>query len=83
MTFKRDTVKAVDLSIVMEQDRFSMRLTDDGLPVMSGGKDVGAVLALASMRYRIRVFGGTVEIERTPTGGIRLVAELKLDGSSS
>jgi signal transduction histidine kinase len=55
-----------------------MRLSDDGIPHMLDGKEIGASMALASMRYKMRVLGGTVEIERTPQGGTLLTAEMPI-----
>lgn len=78
MTFKRETVKTVDLDVCVENDTLSMRLTDDGTPILSDGQETATKLALASMQYRSRVLGGKVEIERNDQGCTILLVEMPL-----
>jgi signal transduction histidine kinase len=74
MTFKRESVKSADLNVRVEDGAVWMKFSDDGVPVMLDGKETGAANAIASMRHRIRVLGGTVDMNRTADGGTVLTA---------
>ena len=78
MTFKRGEVEMADLQVRVIQDVLHMKFTDNGIPIMTGGSEQGAAIALATMRYRLRLLGGSVEIERKEGGGTVLTARLPL-----
>jgi signal transduction histidine kinase len=64
MISKRGTVKSADLRIYVADDSIWLIFTDDGIPVMSDGKELGTSDALASIRHRLFVLGGTVTLLR-------------------
>jgi signal transduction histidine kinase len=78
MTFKRGAVEVADLQVRVDQDVLHMKFTDNGIPVMRGGSEQGADISLATMRYRLRLLGGSVDIERAKGGGTILIARLPL-----
>jgi signal transduction histidine kinase len=55
-----------------------MKFTDNGIPIMRDGAELGADIALATMRYRLRLLGGSVDIERAHSGDTILSARLPL-----
>ena len=64
MTFKRGAVEAADLQVTVDGNVLHMKFTDNGIPIMRSGAEQGADIALATMRYRLRLLGGSVDIER-------------------
>jgi signal transduction histidine kinase len=79
MTLKRGSVTATELHVQVDDGTLSMSVSDNGTPMMaSGGYEVGASTALASMRHRIRELGGKVDIRRTDSGGTVLTASMPL-----
>jgi signal transduction histidine kinase len=55
------SVKSTDLSVRADRANFWMRFSDDGTPSAEGQSEEPAMI-LASMRHRIRVLGGKIEI---------------------
>jgi signal transduction histidine kinase len=56
-----------------------MSVSDDGTPIMvSDGQEAGSSTALASMRHRLRVLGGEVDMSRNDSGGTVLTASMPL-----
>jgi signal transduction histidine kinase len=49
--------------------------------MVSDGHEAGASTALASMRHRLRVLGGEVDMRRNQAGGTVLTASMPLGGS--
>jgi signal transduction histidine kinase len=80
MTFKRGAVEVGDLRVNVVHNVLHMKFTDNGVPIMRGGSEQGADIALAKMRYRLELLGGSVEIERAVGGGTILAARLPLWG---
>lgn len=78
MIFNRGSVKAAGISLHLENGGITMRFTDDGIPHMVGGLEVGAASAVTSMKHRIRALGGTVELLRTEAGVTVLKAYMPL-----
>lgn len=78
MTFKRGSVEVADLQVRLDENGLHMKFTDNGIPTMHGGAEQGADISLASMRYRLRLLGGSVDIERSEDGGTVLTARLPL-----
>ncbi len=62
MISNRGVVKSTDLRIYVADDSIWLIFTDDGTPVMSDGKELGTSDALASMRHRLFMLGGTFTI---------------------
>jgi len=78
LIFSRDAVSAADLRVEIQDGTLSMTFTDNGAPRLENGRERGAQAALASMRHRIRVHGGRVELLRRAGGGSVLTAALPL-----
>src|ERR1700733_4539878 len=78
MTFKRGAVEVADLRVTVDGNVLHMKFTDNGIPVMRSGAEEDADIALATMRYRLRLLGGSVDIERMPGGNTILSARLPL-----
>ena len=63
MALLRVCVKSSDLSVRADSANFSMRFSDDGTP--NAEKPSGhSAMILASMRHRIRILGGSIEISK-------------------
>ena len=78
MTFKRGAVELADLRVTVDENVLHMKFTDNGIPVMRSGAEQDADISVATMRYRLRILGGSVDIERTPGGDTILSARLPL-----
>jgi signal transduction histidine kinase len=78
MTFKRGAVEVADLQVTVDENFLHMKFTDNGIPIMLSGAEQDADIALATMRYRLRLLGGTVDVERAPGGDTILSARLPL-----
>jgi signal transduction histidine kinase len=78
MTFKRGAVEVADLHVRLDENILHMQFTDNGIPTMRDGTEQGADIALAAMRYRLRLLGGSVDIERATGGDTILTARLPL-----
>ena len=78
MTFKRGAVELADLRVTVDENVLHMKFTDNGIPVMRSGAEQDADISVATMRYRLRILGGSVDIERAPGGDTILSARLPL-----
>ena len=79
IAFNRASVKSTDLTIGIDKGNFWMRFSDDGGP--NGEKQAeDPAMTLASMRHRIRVLGGNVQISRNEAGATRLTAWMPMPG---
>lgn len=79
MTLRRGSVTSSELHVQVTDGTLSMSVSDDGTPVIeSDGREVGASTALASMRHRLRVLGGKVDMRRNEAGGSVLTASMPL-----
>jgi signal transduction histidine kinase len=79
MTFARGMVKSADLTVCVENGELFLRITDDGVPLMSDGeREDGAANALVSMRHRLHALGGEVDLHQTAGGVSVLTARLSL-----
>jgi signal transduction histidine kinase len=74
IALKRALAKSADLTVSVDQGNFWMRFSDDGVPTETQTDP----MILASMRHRIRVLGGTVEISRTDAGTTVLSVSMPL-----
>ena len=77
IALNRASVKSTDLAIWVEKDILWMRFSDDGT-ANSGKETEDPTIVLASMRHRLRVFGGKVRISRTEAGATVLTACMPL-----
>jgi signal transduction histidine kinase len=77
MVLKRASVKSVNLTVSVNQGNFWMSFSDDGVPNAETQAGDPAMI-LASMRHRIRVLGGTVQISRTDAGATVLTVAMPL-----
>jgi len=77
IAFMRVAVKSTDLTVRADPANFWMRFSDDGAPDTATRPDDRAML-LASMRHRIRIFGGKVEITTTEAGATALTVWMPL-----
>jgi signal transduction histidine kinase len=83
MTLKRGSVTSSELQVQVADGTLSMSVSDDGTPMFeSDGHEVGASTALASMRHRLRVLGGKVDMRRNEAGGSVLTASMPLGARS-
>jgi len=73
---KRESVKSTDFTVSVDQGNFSMRFSDDGTPTAETQKVDPMILA--SMRHRIRVLGGTVQVSRSDAGATILTVAMPL-----
>jgi signal transduction histidine kinase len=67
----RVAVKSTDLTVRADSANFWMRFSDDGTPDTERQSDNPAMV-LASMRHRIRILGGKVEISDNEAGASAL-----------
>jgi signal transduction histidine kinase len=74
---KRTSVKSSDLTVCVDQGIFWMRFSDDGAPNTETQTEDPAMI-LASMRHRIRVLGGNVQISSTEAGATVLTVSMPL-----
>jgi signal transduction histidine kinase len=78
MTFRRAEVTVADLVVQANHKNLLINFTDNGIPQLVQGQERGMAQVLASMRHRLRVFGGTVDIRRTASGATVLTARMPL-----
>jgi signal transduction histidine kinase len=77
VVLKRASVKSIDLTVSVNQGKFWMSFSDDGVPDAEKQTEDPAMI-MASMRHRIRVLGGTVQISRTDAGATVLTVAMPL-----
>jgi signal transduction histidine kinase len=77
MVLKRTSVQSTDLTVRVNQGNFSMSFSDDGVPNAETQTEDPAMI-LASMRHRIRVLDGTVQVSRTDAGVTVLTVTMPL-----
>jgi signal transduction histidine kinase len=73
----RVAIKSTDLTVRADPANFWMKFSDDGAPDTEKQPDDRAML-LASMRHRIRIFGGKVEISNDEAGATTLTVWMPL-----
>jgi two-component system, NarL family, sensor histidine kinase UhpB len=78
MSFKRGAVKSADLSVRIENGAVWMIFTDDGVTNVPDGKKSDAAMTISSMRHRIRVLGGTVNVNKTAKGENIVTAQMPM-----
>jgi signal transduction histidine kinase len=77
IALKRASVKSTDLTVCVDHGDFCMRFSDDGTPNAETRTEDPALI-LASMRHRVRMLGGSVQITRTEAGATVLTALMPL-----
>jgi signal transduction histidine kinase len=77
IALKRASVKSTDLTVCLDHGDFRMRFSDDGAPNAETQTEDPAMI-LASMRHRIRMLGGSVQITRTEVGATVLTVSMPL-----
>ena len=77
LALKRTSVKSTGLTVRVNQGNFWMSFSDDGVPHAETQTEDQAMI-LASMRHRIRVLGGNVQISRTKAGATVLTVSIPL-----
>jgi signal transduction histidine kinase len=78
----RVAVKSTDLTVRADQTNFWMKFSDDGAPDTAKPPN-GRAMLLASMRHRIRIFGGKVEISNNEAGATALTVWMPLRRTSA
>jgi signal transduction histidine kinase len=68
----------VRVEIVSGLTELTVSIADNGLGIDSDRRDAVGSQGLATMRHRVRSFGGTLDIETPPEGGTRVRARLPL-----
>lgn len=76
IALKRASVKSTDLTVSVDLGNFRMRFSDDG--IATAETQTGDSMILASMRHRIRVLGGTVQVSGTDAGATVLTVSMPL-----
>jgi signal transduction histidine kinase len=77
IALNRASVKSTDLTVGVDMGQFWMRFSDDGTPNLEKQTQDPAMI-LASMRHRIRLLGGEVQITRSEAGATALTASMPL-----
>ncbi len=78
----RVAVKSTDLTVRADPANFWMKFSDDGAPDTAKPPD-GRAMLLASMRHRIRIFGGKVEVSNNEAGATALTVWMPLRRASA
>jgi len=68
----------VTLEIAMTDTEFTVLIEDNGIGIASDRREAVGSHGLATMRHRVRSFGGTLDIDSPPPRGTRLRARLPL-----
>lgn len=76
-----------DVLLAAEPGRIRLEVTDDGCgfdpqEVFARGADPGFHLGLSGMQERVRLLGGTFDLESAPGEGTRIVVSLPIHGGS-
>jgi signal transduction histidine kinase len=75
---KHSEAKSADLFISMDQDTFTLRITDDGKGIPSSRLVTSTSHGLVSMRHRIAGLSGTWDIGSPESGGTMVTARIPL-----
>jgi signal transduction histidine kinase len=82
ISLMRVAVKSTDLTVLADPANFWMRFSDDGTPDAEKRSDDPAMV-LASMRHRIRVLGGKINISNSEAGASALTVWMPLRRAST
>jgi signal transduction histidine kinase len=75
---KHAQASVVTLEIAMTDTEFSVLIADNGIGIANDRRDAIGSHGLATMRHRVRSYGGTLDIDSPPAHGTRLRARLPL-----
>jgi signal transduction histidine kinase len=75
---KHSEAKSADLFISMQEDTFTLRITDDGKGIPAGSLATSTSHGLVSMRHRIAGLSGTWELGSPDSGGTVVTARIPL-----
>jgi signal transduction histidine kinase len=75
---KHARASEVTVQIGMSESEMSVIVADNGIGIASERRDAVGSHGLATMRHRVRSFGGTLEIESLTPSGTRLHSQLPL-----
>jgi signal transduction histidine kinase len=78
ISLNRKSVKSASLTVTVNHDKLSMRFIDDGIAVIAGNAIEDCGNDLTSMRNRLRILGGEVQISQRAGGGTTLLASVPL-----
>jgi signal transduction histidine kinase len=78
ISLKRESVKSASLTVTVNHEKLCMRFTDDGIAAIADDSIEGGGNDLTSMRNRLRILGGEVQISRRAGGGTTLFASVPL-----
>jgi signal transduction histidine kinase len=81
MSLNHKLVKSASLTVTVHQDKLSMRFVDDGITAIVFTPLEGGGNALTSMRNRLRILGGRVQITEPTGGGTILLASVPLSAA--
>jgi signal transduction histidine kinase len=77
IALKRASVKSTDLTVCADHGKFLMRFSDDGVPNVEMRTEDPAMI-LASIRHRIRMLGGSVQLFSAEAGATVLTVSMPL-----
>jgi signal transduction histidine kinase len=75
---KHARATAVQVEVALQGDELMILVEDNGGGIDADRREAVGSHGLATMRHRVRSFGGTFEIESPPQGGTRVRARLPL-----
>jgi signal transduction histidine kinase len=78
---KHAQAKCVEVSVVIEDGDFTLRIADDGKGVPAHRLRAIGAHGLASMRHRVMALGGSFDLESPPDGGTVVTVHLPLAAS--
>jgi protein-histidine pros-kinase len=78
ISLKHRSVKSASLTVTVNRDKLSMRFVDDGTVAISDSSRESNCNDLTSMRNRLRILGGAVQITERAGGGTMLLATVPL-----
>jgi two-component system, NarL family, sensor histidine kinase LiaS len=78
---RHSDAKNVEVDLVYDADRLTLRVTDDGHG-FDPAKDTGDGFGLRSMSERLAKLGGRVDVESAPGEGTRVICVCPLDSTS-
>jgi signal transduction histidine kinase len=82
ISLQHELVKSASLTVTVNRDRLFMRFVDDGIAPTPVNPLEGSGNNLTSMRNRLRILGGRVQITERAGGGTMLLATVPLGTAS-
>jgi signal transduction histidine kinase len=69
----------VKVEIAMQENEMTVTIEDNGMGIDNDRREAVGSHGLATMRHRVRSFGGTFEIDSPAQGGTRIQARIPLN----